>query len=122
MALFGGADEIIIGAIELNQHVAEDGRVLVGQLNRLDTFLLGSLLHLLAVFVGARQKEHILAVKPLKPRHNIRGDRRVGVADMRNPVGIENRGGDVKTLGAHDCLRIPCPVPDRHPGLYALSS
>jgi hypothetical protein len=89
VAFLSCADEIVIGAIETREHVAEHGRVLVRERDRRNAFLLGRLLHLLAVLVGARKKEHVLAIKPLKPRQNIRCDRRIGVADMRNTVGIE---------------------------------
>ena len=113
MTFLGGADEIIIGAVELSQHVAEHGGVLVRELNRLDAFLLGGLLHLLAMLIGAGQEEHVLSVKPLKPRQHIGRDRRVGVTDMRHPVGVEDRCGDIETFGAHGRLQLQYRGPDR---------
>jgi hypothetical protein len=53
VAFLGGSDEIVIGAIELDHHVAENGGIPVRQFDRLDAFLFRSLLHLLAMLVGA---------------------------------------------------------------------
>ena len=95
----GGADEIIIGAVEGLQHLAEHGGVPVRQLNRRDAFLDGRLLHFLAMLVCAGQEKHILALQPRKPRQNIGRNGRVGVADMGHAVGIEDRGCKVILLG-----------------------
>ena len=61
-----------------------------------NAFLLGRLLHLQAVLVGAGQEEHVLAVEPLEARQRVGGDDLVGMADMRLAVRIEDRGGDVE--------------------------
>ena len=56
--------------------------------------------HLLAVLVGAGQKEHVLAVEPLKARQRIGRDRLIGMADMRHAVRIGDRGRDVEGVAA----------------------
>ena len=99
MARFGGADEIVIRAVECFEHLPEDGGVLVRELNRRDAFLNSGLLHFLAVLIGSGQEKHVLAVQPRKTRQNIGGNCRVGVADMRHAVRIEDWGRDVKLLG-----------------------
>jgi hypothetical protein len=65
VAFLGGADEIVIGAAE-RPSCRGRRRSCVRQFDRLDAFLFRSLLHLLAVFVGACQEEDILAVMPLE--------------------------------------------------------
>jgi hypothetical protein len=56
------------------------------------------LLHLQAMLVGARQKEHVLAVEPLEASDDVGRQRRVGVADVGGAVRIEDRRGDVEFL------------------------
>ena len=106
MALLGRADEIVVGAAERLHHAAEDGRVPVRQLDRGDPLLLGGLLHLLAVLVGAGQEEDVLAVEPLEARQHVGRDRGVGVADMGYAVGIENRRRDVEFWRLHRRLAL----------------
>ena len=62
-------------------------RVAVGKRARGKTLLLRRLLHLEAVLVGAREEEHVLAVEPLEARDRVGGDRLVGMAEVRVPLG-----------------------------------
>src|SRR5690606_26972404 len=39
---------------------------------------------------------HVAAPRALEPRHDIGGDRLIGVADMRTAIGVADRGGDVE--------------------------
>ena len=55
-----------------------------------------SLLHLDAVLVGAGQEIDIVAVEPHEARNRIGRQRLVGMADMRCPVGVRYRGGDIE--------------------------
>ena len=96
VARLGGADEIVVGGAERLGHRAEDRRVAVGKLLRRDAFLLGRLLHLQAVLVGAGQEEDVLAVEPLEARQRVGGDDLIGMADMRLAVRIEDRRGEVE--------------------------
>ncbi len=41
---------------------------------------------------------HLAALKTLKARHHVGRNRRVGVADMRCAIGIEDRGRDIEAL------------------------
>ena len=102
MAFLGGADEIVVGTAQHLDHAAENSGIAVGQFDGRDPFLLGRLLHLLPMLVGACQEEDVLAVKAGKTGQDIRRDGRVGVADMRDTVGIEDRRGDVITGRGHD--------------------
>jgi hypothetical protein len=63
--------------------------------------LLGRLLHLEAVLVRPGEEEHVLAVEALEARHRVARDRRIGVADMRLAVRVEDRRGDVELVGRH---------------------
>ena len=50
----------------------------------------------LAVLVGARQEEHLLAALAVVARHHVGGDRRVGVPQVRRRVDVVDRGGHVE--------------------------
>jgi hypothetical protein len=41
------------------------------------------------VLVGAGQEQHVIAVEPLEAGERIGGQRLVGLADMRRPLGYE---------------------------------
>ena len=89
-----GADEAVERHVEPLVHLPEAAGIARGEFGDAKPLALGGLHHLQAVLVGAGQEEHILAVEPLKPRQRIGRDRLVGVADVRNAVGIVDRGGD----------------------------
>jgi hypothetical protein len=71
----------------------------VCQSARIDASVARRLGHLEPMFVGAGHEEHVAAIEPVEARDRIRGDRLVGVADMRAPVGVADSGGDVERLG-----------------------
>ncbi len=98
MARLRGADEVVVGAVEHVFHLPEHGGVAVGQRLHGDAFLVGRLLHLEAVLVGAGQMKNVAAVEALEARDRVGRQRRVGVADVRHAVGIENRRRDVEFL------------------------
>ena len=52
--------------------------------------------HLQPVLVGAGEKKHILAVEPLKTRQRIGRDRLIGVANVRQTVGVRDSGRDIE--------------------------
>ena len=56
---------------------------------------LGRLRDRLAVLVGAREEEDVLAALAHVPREHVGGDRRVRVAEVRLAVHVVDRGGDV---------------------------
>ena len=104
--LLGGADEVVLRDVERRRHVAKALRVAVGELDRRQPLGDRRLLHLEAVLVGARQEEHVLAVEPLEARDRIARHRRIGMADMGDPIRIEDRRGEVEArLLGHDGIR-----------------
>ena len=103
---FGGADEIVVRALEPFHHGLEARHVALDQLPRRQVLLVRRLQHLDAVLVGAGEEEHVAAVEPGKTGDGVGGDRLIGVADMRRAVGIRNRGGDVIGLAGHVALNL----------------
>ena len=106
VARLGGADEIVVRAIELFHHGLEARHVALDQLARRQVFLGRRLQHFDAVLVGAGEKKDVTAVEPHEARDRVGGDRLVGVADMRRAVRIGNRGGDVIGLAGHVALNL----------------
>ena len=88
VARLGGADEIVVRAIEPLHHGLEQRHVAVEQLPRRQAFARRGLQHLAAVLVGAGEEEHVVAVEPHEARDGVGGDRLIGVADMRRAVRI----------------------------------
>ena len=101
VARLGGADEIVVRAAERRDHGAKNIRVAVGQRLRRNAFLFGRLLHLQPVLVGTGQEKHVLAVEPVKTRQRVGGDHRIGVADMRLAVRVEDRRCQVEIVLGH---------------------
>ena len=91
MPRLGGADEIVVRAVERRRHLLESARVAVGELARREALARRRLLHLEAVLVGAGQEVHVLAVEPLEAGDRIGRQRLIGMADVRRPVGIGDR-------------------------------
>src|SRR4029434_2340273 len=61
MTRFGRPDEIVVRDVEITAHLAERRRDLVRKRARRHSSLLGGSLDLLSVFVGAREKEDVVA-------------------------------------------------------------
>ena len=95
MARLGGADELIVRAVEQRRHLLEARGVAVDQLLRRDAFLRGGLRDLDAVLVGAGEEEHVVAVEPLETRDRVGRDDLVAIADVRRAVRVRDRGRDV---------------------------
>ena len=95
MALLGGADEVVVRAVQPLGHGLEARHVAVEQLPRRDALLRRGLLDLLAVLVGAGEEEHVIAVEPHEAGDGVGRDHLIGVPDMRRAVRIGDRGGDV---------------------------
>ena len=55
--------------------------------------------HFQAMLVGACLEADVAPCAALEARDRIGRDRLIGMADMRRPVGIADRGGDVEGLG-----------------------
>ena len=77
------------------RQVLEAHRVAVAQLARRDALALGRLRDRLAVLVGAREEEHVLAALAHVTREHVGRDRRVRVPEMGLGVHVVDRRGDV---------------------------
>ena len=95
MPLFGGADKIIIGEVQRGGQIAEVLTHLIGKGFGINAFIFGRFLHLLPMFIRARQKHHVKAIQPFEPRQGIASQGRVSVTDMRLIVHIINGRGQV---------------------------
>ena len=110
MVVVGGADEPVIGDIHQLpqvQHAAGALHDLVHKLLGGDTGLLGLVLDLLAVLIGARQEHDVAALQPLVAGHGIGGHGAVGVANVQLGGGVVDGGRNVEfffALFAHSCF------------------
>ena len=101
VALLGGADEVIVGAVERPDHGLKFRRHFIDELfGRLALFL-GRLDDLLAVFVHPGEEHNVITVQPLEAGQRVGGQGLVGVADVRRAIGIGNGGGDIELALAH---------------------
>jgi hypothetical protein len=96
MAVFGGSDEVIVRDVQPFPEGLKPFDHLITVSLRIHASFLGGLLHLLAVLVGAREKEDRVPLKTLVASQDIRSDRGIGMADMGNVVHIIDGCGDVK--------------------------
>ena len=83
-------------ASQLRRERLEALGVAVGELLRLDAERVRGVGDRLAVLVGARQEEHLLAALAVVAGHHVGGDRRVRVPEMGRRVDVVDRGGDVE--------------------------
>ena len=96
MALLGGADEVVVRAVQPLDHGLEARHVAVDQFAAaVMPSLRRGLLDLLAVLVGAGEEEHVVAVEPHEARDGVGRDHLIGMPDMRRAVRIGDRGRDV---------------------------
>ena len=106
VARLGGADEVVVRAVEHLHHGLEARHVAVGEFARRQALLGRGLHHLDAVLVGAGEEEHVVAVEPHEAGDGVGGDHLIGVADVRLAVGIGDRGGDVIRLALETPSRV----------------
>jgi hypothetical protein len=93
--LVGGADEEVVGGIELRREGLEALGVAVGQLLGLEPLGAGRVGDRLTVLVGAGEKEDVLAALAHVARQDVGGHRRVGVPEVGLGVHVVDRGRDV---------------------------
>ena len=100
----GGADEPVVADVHQLPQIQHAPLPLHDAVHILlggDAGLLGLVLDLLAVLVGARQEHDLTAGETLIPGHSVGGHGAVGVADVQLVAGIVDRGGDIKSLAFH---------------------
>jgi hypothetical protein len=96
MAVFGGSDEVIVRDVQPFPEGLKPFDHLITVSLRIHPPFLGGLLHLLAMLVGAREKEDLVTLKTLVASQDIRSDRGIGMPNMGNVVHIIDGCGDVK--------------------------
>ena len=92
----GRADEEVVGRAEQRHERLEALGVAVGELLRLDAERVRGVGDRLAVLVGPRQEEHILAALAVMTRDRVGGDRRIRVPQVRGRVDVVDRRGYVE--------------------------
>ena len=58
------------------------------------------------MLVRAGDEVNIIPVQPLEPRHDVRADGFVSMADVRACVGVGNGGGDVEMRLCHERMEL----------------
>ena len=99
VVVVGGADEAVVGDVHQLpqvQHALLPGDDVVHKLLGGDAGLLGLVLDLLAVLVGAGEEEDVIALQALVAGHGVGGHGAVGVADVELVRGVVDGGGDVE--------------------------
>src|SRR5437868_13241777 len=98
-----GADEVIIGQLKLRDEAFPGHGEVVAISLRLLSLGNGRLLHLLAVLIQTGKEKHLVTEAAPSTGDHVRNDFLVGMAEVRLPIDIINRGCDVETL-AHLAL------------------
>ena len=98
VSLFGRADEVVVGDLEVGPHRRPARDHLVGPRLRIHAVLARRALDLLAVLVGSGQEVGPVAAQTVVPGGGIGGDRRIGVTDVRNVVHVVDRRRYVKRI------------------------
>ena len=98
----GGADENIVADVERGPGVAKEGADVVGERLRLEPQRFRRALVLVAVLVGAGDEGDVAGAElaALEAGEGVGRQQFVGVADMRRPVAVSDRAGDVDA-GVH---------------------
>ncbi len=101
MALFGGANIIVVRAVQKLAHALESSCVAICEFAWRNAFLTRTLQHLNAVFVRAGQEVNILAIQTLETRHGISRNQFISMTDMRLAIWVSDCGGDIEFFAAH---------------------
>ncbi len=100
VTLLGGADEVVVGDVQLLPRLLIQRGDRVGEVLRRQAGGLGGLLHLLAVLVGAREEVHVVAEQAVPASDRVADDGGVGVAEVRLCGDVVDGGGE--EVVAHD--------------------
>ncbi len=104
MVVVGGADEPVVGDVHQLPQVEHAPGALHDVVDKLlggYAGLLGLVLDLLAVLVGAGEEHDLTAPQALIAGHGVGGHGAVGVADVQLIAGVVDGGGDIKSLLFH---------------------
>ena len=93
-----GPDEPVERDVEPLLHLLEDVGVTPRQLGGGQPLRRGGFRHLQAVHIRAGEETHVETVESLEARQRVGRDLLVGMPDVRRPVGIVDRRGDVEGL------------------------
>ena len=96
MAWLGRPDEVVVRRVDLRQQIAKRLSHSVGELGRRFPGLLRGPLHLLAVLVGACEKQHVIAHQAVRASKRVRDERGVRVTQVRRGVDVVDRRRDVE--------------------------
>src|SRR5262249_37029675 len=94
-----GADEAVVADIELAPEIGKRRSNSRHMRKRSKAALGGDALDVDAVLVGAGYEEGVAAVQAVVARDGVGGDGGVSVADMRNVIGVVDRGGEIDRVG-----------------------
>ena len=100
MAWFRGADEVVVGDLEVLPRLCELRGDAVGERLRVESGGIGGLLDLQPVLVGAGEEQDVLAEQAVPAGEGVADDRRVGMAQVRFSVDVVDRRRRVEP--AHD--------------------
>ena len=101
MVVVGGADEPVVGDVHQLPQILDALGPLHDAVHKLlggDAGLLGLVLDLLAVLVGAGEEHDVIALEALVAGHGVGGHGAVGVADVELVAGVIDGGGNIKFL------------------------
>ena len=104
--LLGGADELVVGDVELRPDRAEGVLHLGAVVERIEALFFSLPAHVEGVLVGPHQEVGVVPRAPLEARDHVGGDLLVGRPEVRRRVDVVDGGGQVETgHGAAGILR-----------------
>ena len=96
VAVFGGADEVVVGEAQRSQRPRNSAEMAVANSCGVQPGELGGALDLLAVLVGAGEEPRVDAKGSLAARDGIADDGGVGVAQVRTRIDVIDGRGEIK--------------------------
>ena len=110
VAIFGGADEVVVTDGEALPELLESGDDGIHILERGDAFFCRGALNFLPVFITAGKKKDIVSRQPLKAGDGIGDGGTVSVADVQLSAGIVDGGSYIERFFLHDARVLLLPV------------
>ena len=91
VAGFGGADEVVVGDLEVLPRLGELRRDRIGERLRVEAGGVGGALDVEAVLVGPGEEQDVVAEQPSPARQRVTDDGGVGVPEVRFGVDVVDR-------------------------------